>query len=208
MRRKRRLLSGAACFAGMALASTGMVVGAGGVAHAATPSSWVPTATKAVPLSDAIALGSVPATMPVSITVGLALRDQSTLEQFIASASNPSSSLFGDEYSPASFTAAYGPTSAQAAAVSDYLTSMGFTNVDVTSNRLLVTADGTAAEAEAAFDTVLTDYSQDGATVWANSAPLTSLPRLKSWDSRPLMLRPVGFALHRVPYVGMSLHAL
>jgi len=37
---------------------------------------------------------------------------------------------------------------------------------------------------------------------------LTSLPRLKSWDSRPLMLRPVGFALHRVPYVGMSLHAL
>jgi len=37
---------------------------------------------------------------------------------------------------------------------------------------------------------------------------LTSLPRLKSWDSRPLMLRPVGFALHRIPYVGMSLHAL
>jgi hypothetical protein len=37
---------------------------------------------------------------------------------------------------------------------------------------------------------------------------LTSLPRLKSWDSRPLILRPVGFALHRVPYVGISLHAL
>ncbi len=31
---------------------------------------------------------------------------------------------------------------------------------------------------------------------------LTSLPRLKSWDSRPLMLRPVGFALHRVPTSG------
>ena len=37
---------------------------------------------------------------------------------------------------------------------------------------------------------------------------LTSLPRLKSWDSRALMRRPVGFALHRVPYFGMSLHAL
>jgi len=37
---------------------------------------------------------------------------------------------------------------------------------------------------------------------------LTSLPRLKSWDSRPLILRPVGFALHRVPYVGISLRAL
>ena len=37
---------------------------------------------------------------------------------------------------------------------------------------------------------------------------LTSLPRLKSWDSRVIMRRPVGFALHRVPYFGMSLHAL
>jgi hypothetical protein len=36
----------------------------------------------------------------------------------------------------------------------------------------------------------------------------TSLPRLKSWDSRALMRRPVGFALHRVPYFGMSLHTL
>jgi len=42
---------------------------------------------------------------------------------------------------------------------------------------------------------------------WGTAAFLASLPRLKSWDSRPLILRPVGFALHRVPYVGMSLHA-
>jgi hypothetical protein len=40
------------------------------------------------------------------------------------------------------------------------------------------------------------------------SEVLTSLPRLKSWDSRPLMLRPVGFALHRFPYVEIPLHAL
>ena len=36
---------------------------------------------------------------------------------------------------------------------------------------------------------------------------LTSLPRLKSWDSRLLMRRPVGFAFHRAPD-GVSLHAL
>jgi hypothetical protein len=36
---------------------------------------------------------------------------------------------------------------------------------------------------------------------------LTSLPRLKSWDSRVLMPRPVGFGFHRAPD-GVSLHAL
>ena len=41
-----------------------------------------------------------------------------------------------------------------------------------------------------------------------SSCVLTSLPRLKSWDSRALMRRPVGFAFHWVPDFGMSLHAL
>jgi len=46
-----------------------------------------------------------------------------------------------------------------------------------------------------------------GCSSWSCRPKLTSLPRLKSWDSWPLMLRPVGFARHRVP-AGMSLHAL
>ncbi len=139
-------------------------------AHAAT-STWAPTATKAVQFSSATNLGPVAGSTPISITVGLALRNQTALSQFIADASNPSSTEFGATYTPSQFTATYGPTTSAADAVVEYLDSQGFTNVQVSSNRILVTAHGTVAEAEKAFDTSLSNFSLNGTTVFANTAP-------------------------------------
>jgi len=55
-------------------------------------------------------------------------------------------------------------------AVENYLASNGFSNVTVSDNQLLIEADGTAADVQAAFDTTLTQYSVNGATVYVNTA--------------------------------------
>ena len=82
----------------------------------------------------------------------------------------PGDSLYGTSLSVQQFVQQFGPTAAQVQAVESYLTSNGFTNVTVADNQLLVEADGTAANAEAAFNTSLSQYSLNGATVFANSS--------------------------------------
>ena len=138
-------------------------------ATANAASTWAPTATKVVQFSSATNLGPTAGSTPISITVGLALQNPTALSHFIADASNPSSPYFGDTYTPSQFTATYGPTVAAADSVSQYLTRQGFSRVSVSSNRLLVTARGTVAEAERAFDTAISNFSLNGQTVYANT---------------------------------------
>ncbi|MGH8980285.1 MAG: S53 family peptidase, partial [Acidimicrobiales bacterium] len=108
-------------------------------------------------------------TTPVNVVVGLSLRHQRTLDTFIADSTDPSSPEFGEAYTPTGFAATYGPASTSVDAVESYLTSEGFTSVSASSNGLLVTASGTATDAEHAFDTTLTAYRLGGAQVYANS---------------------------------------
>lgn len=154
-----------------AAALAGGAVAAALPAHAATPVAWSATATRATHLEDATPLGAVPATTRLSITVGLKLRNEAALKRFIADEANPASPTFGQVLTPASFTATYGPTRAQATAVADYLARNGFTHVTVSSNRLLVTADGTAAQAEGSFHTTLARFDWRGTDVFVNTRP-------------------------------------
>lgn len=139
---------------------------AGGVLAAvpagAQATGWVSTATQAEPVSGLTDLGPTPAGTPLTVTVSLALRNRGALQQSIAA---------HRAISPAQFEASYSPTPAQAAAVTQYLESEGFARPAVASNRLLVTATGTAGDAEKAFDTALSDFSYAGRTAVANLSP-------------------------------------
>ncbi len=169
----RRLLRPVTRGSALLLACT--LVAAFGLAEtagaASTGTTWVPTATQAVQLQSATDLGPLASGTELHITVGLALQNETALQNFIADASNPASPDFGDVYTPSGFTAAFGPSSSEAAAVASYLADEGFTNIAVSPNRILVTADGTAQEAEQAFNTPLEAYSQFGRTVYANTGP-------------------------------------
>ncbi len=144
--------------------------GAASPAPAGATTTWSATATQAVPApTGSTTIGQLPGATPIGVAVGLALRNQATLRNFIADASTPSSPEFGAAYTPAGFTATYGPTGAAVDAVTSYLQSQGFSNVTVSSNHLLVSATGTVADAEQAFDTTLTAYRLGGADVFANS---------------------------------------
>lgn len=158
-------------FAVLLAAAMGPIFALGGASPAgAATTGWVPTATQGIPaLNGATAIGTLAGATPVTVTVGLSLRHQATLRNFLADAADPSSPDFGATYTPQGFSATYGPTTTAVGAVTSYLRAEGFTGVTVSPDHLLVTASGTAAQADAAFHTTLMGYLLGGAHVYANS---------------------------------------
>lgn len=150
----------------MLLASTGL----GGVAHATT---WVPTATQALSvaaLNKGVDLGAVPASQALTVRLGLAMQNKSAAIALVKAQTDRTSPSYGQFLTPTQFTAAFGATDAQVASVVQYLKSAGFTNVTVEPNKLIVSADGTAAIAEAAFNTPLEAVTVNGTSGFINTA--------------------------------------
>jgi pseudomonalisin len=135
----------------------------------ATP-GWSPTATKALSLAHATALGAASGSTPLRLTVGLTPRDRAGLDSLIKAQATPGNASYGKFLTPAEFTSRFAATSASAQAVSSYLSGAGMKNVAVSSNRLQVTADATVAQAQSAFHTSIARFSQAGKTVLANTA--------------------------------------
>jgi subtilase family serine protease len=148
-------LGGVACAislaAGVAIGPAASTVGA---------STWSSTATQAETLVNATDIGPAAATTPMRVAVALNIQNRTALQRGIQN---------HVVLTPAQFTASYAPTASQASAVATYLTGSGFTNVRVASNRLLVTAQGTAAQAASAFNTSIERFSQNGRAVIANT---------------------------------------
>jgi subtilase family serine protease len=114
-------------------------------------------------------IGAVSSTQPVRIVVALKLRNRATLDAFIAGGASPVNPSLR-VMAPDQLEANHLPTAAQAQAVADYLTDAGFQNVEIAPNRLLVSADATAATAQSAFATSLVSVqTADGRTEVANN---------------------------------------
>ncbi|MCY0876810.1 MAG: S53 family peptidase [Firmicutes bacterium] len=157
--------------AGLALLASPLTLLMTSPAAYASTTTWSATATQAFNPTNATNLGALSASAPVQVVLGLKLHNQQEMDTYIQDISTQGNALFGESLTPAEFTADYAPTSDQVDAVTSYLTSQGFTNISVSSNNLLITANGTAAQAESAFNTVLDQFSQDGQTVYANTTP-------------------------------------
>jgi pseudomonalisin len=138
-------------------------------AAAAGAASWSATKTAAVNLVNATENGALAAGARVPVAISLRERNTSALDAFISELGTEGSSAYGHPLTPAQFTARFAPTAAQANAVATYLKSQGFSDVNVTSNRLFVTASGSATQAEQAFDVNLDRYQQAGHSVYANT---------------------------------------
>ena len=167
MAEHRLVRRSAVAVAALVLTSAGAVVGS---ADAGAASAWAPTATKALSLVNATALGPAAASQPLRITVGLTPQNRSGLDTLIKQQATPGSANYESYLSPAQFAARFAPSAATASAVQSYLTSQGLTNVTVAANRLQVTADATVASAQKAFHTTIGRFLQSGRTVLANTA--------------------------------------
>jgi pseudomonalisin/xanthomonalisin len=102
---------------------------------------------------------------PVHVAVSLKVRDKAALDRFVADlASGRERAPLGADQSRARFS----PSQARVDAVVSHLREAGFTRVQVAPNRLLVTADGSAAAARRAFNTELRAFTDNGRRGHAN----------------------------------------
>jgi len=110
---------------------------------------------------DAFA-GVLPHTQAMHIVVALKLQNKAQLGSLVAA---------HKVMKPDDLLVNYAPSASQAQAVATYLRQTGFTNVVISPNRLLVSADGTADNGRAAFQTSFARVqTQDGREAFANDS--------------------------------------
>jgi subtilase family serine protease len=118
--------------------------------------------------------GRLAASRTIDIAVSLKLRNREALDAFIAANSSGPGLGAAQPMSSLQMETEHLPTVEQAQAVVKFLRSAGFRNIEVASNRMLVTAQGTAATAEAAFQTTMMQVTtRDGRDSFANIAAVT-----------------------------------
>ncbi len=132
----------------------------------------VPTATRAFPMLKGTSdLGAVPRSMPMHVVVGLAPRNSSMIAAIVKRQGTAGDPLFENFLTPAQSASAFAPSGATVQAVSTYLVKSGFTNVSVTPDNLLISANGTAAVVDAAFNTKIDVLNTSGGQLYANVRP-------------------------------------
>ena len=161
----------------------------------AASAAWTPTATLAVPVTALVGatdLGQVAASQPLTIRVGLKPRNMAALLATVKNANDPASVSYQHYLTPQQFAERHGASSSQVAKVVAYLQGAGFTNITAEPNGLLISADGTAAMAETAFNTALEQVSIGGKNLFINTAAAQVPAALGGIVSGVLGLNTVG----------------
>ncbi|MDP9104438.1 MAG: S53 family peptidase [Candidatus Eremiobacteraeota bacterium] len=128
----------------------------------AAPAGWANTATGPIALANASDLGQLDRAKTVNVVLSLQMRNVDAAKSAIAA---------GQKISRSAFVSEYAPSAAQVSAAVSYLQSQGFANVSPAPNNMLVTASGSAAAVEKAFNTSLHGFSVNGKSYFANTQP-------------------------------------
>jgi pseudomonalisin len=156
---------------------------------------WTSTATQGISLSQlasAADYGPATSTQAITVRVALKLQNRAALNTYIKNINDPTNALYGNSLTPAQFAAAYAPSNAQVQQVVSYLQAQGFENVTVEPNNLLISADGTVAQASTAFNTPIEQFAQFGNIVYGNTAPAQVPASLGSIVGAVLGLNTIG----------------
>lgn len=92
------------------------------------------------------------------VIIGLELRNEAELDKLIAEQADPNSPNYGKYITPDEFNQRFAPEQKDVDAVVDYLKSKGLTVVSVSSNRTLITVEGTVEQFEDAFTVKINHY--------------------------------------------------
>jgi subtilase family serine protease len=109
----------------------------------------------------------------VGFRVYLGWTDQAGAEAIARAVSDPNSAAYGKYLSPAQFRQQFAPSQASVNTVKNWLRSQGFSVGYTPQNNRYVAAEGTVAQANAAFGTTLNEYSVQGLNLRAPAAALT-----------------------------------
>ncbi len=154
---------------GMAAAAT---VSAAPASNAVTGNAFVALSQHATQLRQGdVVSGALATSQPIHIEVALKLRNPAQLHTFLATAKTSTLSMVQHKMSTQQFVATYSPTSDQANKVAAWLTAAGFTNVTIAPNRMMVSADGRADTAQAAFKTTFAKVrTKEGRNAFMNNS--------------------------------------
>ena len=140
--------------------------------RAAEPRVAVANSAAATPaLRGAHLLGSLAPTQTLSVGLLLPLRNQAGLDTLLHRLYTRGDALYGKFLTPAQFTAQFGPTVQNYAAVAAYARSQGLKITGTHPGRTLLNVSGSVSAMETAFGIHLARYQlTDGRVVYANSA--------------------------------------
>ena len=139
------------------------------VSAAQAQSSWSVTRTHMHPTAGARFVASVADSETLHIVVGLKLRNPEQVARKVAALTTPGNPEFKQWLTPAQALSDYAPLPERVQAVADYLSLAGFTDIRISSNRLLVAATGPASAVRSAFNTDLAHFSRAGRDEIANT---------------------------------------
>jgi xanthomonalisin len=147
-------------------------VSAAPASNAVTSNAFVALAQHATQLRQGdVVSGALATSQPIHIEVALKLRNPAQLHTFLATAKTSTLSMVQHKMSTQQFVAAYSPTSDQANKVAAWLKAAGFTNVTIAPNRMMISADGRADTAQAAFKTSFVKVrTKEGRNAFMNSS--------------------------------------
>ncbi|MFL6160720.1 MAG: protease pro-enzyme activation domain-containing protein [Jatrophihabitantaceae bacterium] len=164
MHRSARSLTAATALAGAAVLATGLMALPAGAA--ASGRSTLAGSQPAWANAKALKSAAQP-TDYVNIRVNLGWRDEAAAQQVALAVSTPGSSSYHKYLTPAQFRQQFAPSQANVTAVQQFLRNAGFSIVNTPSNNHYVAAEGTVAQAQAAFAVKLGEYSAYGLTLRA-----------------------------------------
>ena len=113
------------------------------------------------------------ATTKLGFRVYLGWNNPSGAEALARAVSDPSSKSYRHYLTPAQFRQQFAPTATQVAQVQNWLTSQGFSLVYTPANNHYVSAQGTVAQAQAAFGVSFGMYNVSGMTLRSPSADVS-----------------------------------
>ena len=157
--------------------------------------------------------GVLPATNELSLAIGVPLRDAAGLDNFLADIYNPTSPNYRQFLTVAEFTARFGPTAADYAAVQNFARTNGFTITGMHGNRLVLDVRGRVADIERTFHLKLRKYrhpteareffAPDAEPVVAADLPVMQVSGLDNYTTKQALsvVRPLA-ANEVVPQAG------
>ncbi|GAC1434209.1 MAG: hypothetical protein PVS3B3_08670 [Ktedonobacteraceae bacterium] len=121
-------------------------------------------------------VAQVAGSQPITLAIGLGLRNQADLSAYLQQVTQPQSSLYHHYLNASSFSTLYGPLPASETMVIVFLRTQGFTITKTYAHHMMIDVRGTVAQAEKTFQIHLNRYqAADGHLFYSNDAA-PSLP--------------------------------
>lgn len=110
------------------------------------------------PVTHLIPVGRLAATNRLDLAIGLPLRNQSALSEFLRELHDPASPNYKQYVTPKQFTERFGPTDSDYQTVINFARTNGLTVTHTHGNRVLLDVNGKVSDIEKAFHVILRTY--------------------------------------------------